>query len=98
MPRLARDAATETPARPLATEQVKKRLEKIEKEVDEENNLFYFHIRPLGEEKLVGWGKIYRILWPSQIGYLNWRSAPRNRRKATGGGSQHSFYGSRSTS
>jgi len=66
----------ETPARPLATGQIKKRLEKLEKEMDEEKNLFYFHLRPVGEEKLVGWGKIYWILWSSQIGCLQLAIGP----------------------
>lgn len=74
----------ETPARPLATEQVKKQLEKIEKEVDEEKNLFHFHIRSVGEEKLVGWGKIYWILWPSQIGFFQMAIGPSEQRKGYG--------------
>jgi RimJ/RimL family protein N-acetyltransferase len=60
----------QAPARPLSVAQVKKQLEKIEKEVEEEKNIFYYHIRPLGDEKLVGWGKIDSILWPSQIGIV----------------------------
>ncbi len=74
----------ETPARPLATEQVKKRLEKVEKEMDEEKNLFYFHLRPVGEEKLVGWGKIYWILWPSQSGCLELATGPSEQNKGYG--------------
>jgi RimJ/RimL family protein N-acetyltransferase len=74
----------QTPARPLAPEQIKKRLEKIEKEMDEERNLFYFHLRPLSEEKLVGWGKIYRILWPSQIGNLELAIGPSEQKQGYG--------------
>lgn len=74
----------ETPARPLASEQIKKRLEKIEKEMDEEKNLFYFHIRPLGEEKLLGWGKIYWILWSSQVGCLELAIGPSEQNKGYG--------------
>ncbi len=74
----------ETPARPLATEQIKKRLEKTEKEMDEGHNSFYFHIRPLEEEKLVGWGKIYWIVWPSQIGNLQLAIGPTEQNKGYG--------------
>ncbi len=74
----------ETPARPLASEQIKKRLEKVEKEMDESRSLFYFHIRPLNEEKLVGWGKIYWILWPSQIGCLELAIGPSEQGKDYG--------------
>jgi RimJ/RimL family protein N-acetyltransferase len=74
----------ETPARPLATEQIKKRLEKVEKEMDEGHNLFHFHLRPLGEERLVGWGKIYWILWPSQTGVLQMAIGPAEWNKGYG--------------
>lgn len=74
----------QTPARPLAPEQIKKRLEQVEKEMDEEKNLFYFHLRPVGEEKLVGWGKIYRILWPSQIGNLELAIGPAEQKQGYG--------------
>ncbi|MDX9993470.1 MAG: GNAT family protein [Anaerolineales bacterium] len=66
----------EPPARPLASEQIKKRLEKIEKDMDDKNDLFYFHIRPLDEECLVGWGKIYWIVWPSQIANIELAIGP----------------------
>jgi RimJ/RimL family protein N-acetyltransferase len=75
-----------TPARPLAPEQVKKQLEKLEKAVEEEKNLFYFHIRPLAAEKLIGWGKIYWILWPSQIGCLQLAIGPSEQKQGYGSG------------
>ena len=81
----------QTPARPLATEQIKKRLEKIEKEMDEGHDSFYFHLRPLGEEKLVGWGKIYWILWPSQIGNLQLAIGPTEQNKGYGTEALHLF-------
>ncbi len=74
----------ETPARPLASEQIKKRLEKMEKDMDEHHEMFYFHLRPIGEEKLVGWGKIYWILWPSQIGCLELAIGPSEQNKGYG--------------
>ena len=74
----------QAPTRPLSPAQVKKQLEKIEKEVEDEKNLFYFHIRPLGEEKLVGWGKIEWILWPSQVGVIRMAIGPSEQKKGYG--------------
>lgn len=74
----------ETPARPLASELIKKRLENIEKEMDEKREMFYFHIRPLEEERLVGWGKIYWILWPSQIADFQMAIGPSEQNKGYG--------------
>ena len=74
----------QTPARPLATEQIKKRLEKVEKDMDEHHNLFHFHIRPLDGEQLIGWGKIYWILWPSQIANIELAIGPSEQNKGYG--------------
>lgn len=75
---------SEAPARPLSPWQVKKQLEKVEKEVEEEKNLFYYHIRPVGDEKLVGWGKIHWILWPSQVGFLQMAIGPSEQKNGYG--------------
>jgi RimJ/RimL family protein N-acetyltransferase len=61
----------EATAYPLSAFQIKKQLEKIEKSADEERNLFYFHIRPLEEERLLGYAKIDWILWNSRVGRLS---------------------------
>ena len=74
----------QTPARPLASEQIKKQLEKQEKEMDESHEAYYFHLRPLNEEKLVGWGKIYWILWPSQIANLQLAIGPSEQKQGYG--------------
>lgn len=74
----------ETPARPLASEQIKKRLENMEKEIDEKREMFYFHIRPLEDDRLVGWGKIYWILWPSQIANFQMAIGPAEQNKGYG--------------
>lgn len=79
----------ETPARPMASEQIKKRLEKVEKEMDEQHEMFYFHIRPLEEDRLLGWAKIYWILWPSQIAYLELAIAPSEQGKGYGSDALH---------
>ena len=74
----------QTPARPLAPEQIKKLLEKVEKEMDEKHEMFYFHIRPLEGERLIGWGKIYWILWPSQIANIELAIGPSEQNKGYG--------------
>lgn len=74
----------DTPARPLAPFQIKKRLEGIEKEMDEKHEMFYFHIRPLDDEKLVGWAKIYWVLWPSQIANIELAIGPSEQKKGYG--------------
>jgi RimJ/RimL family protein N-acetyltransferase len=71
-------------ARPLSVWDVKKRLEKVEKEMDEGDTLYYFHIRPREGDTLLGWGKIYWILWASQIGNLELAIAPSEQGKGYG--------------
>jgi RimJ/RimL family protein N-acetyltransferase len=79
----------DSPARPMASEQIKKRLEKMEKEMDEKHEMFYFHIRPLEAEQLVGWGKIYSILWPSQIANIELAIGPSEQNKGYGSDAFH---------
>ena len=42
------------PMRPLAPWQVKKELEKLEKSLEEERNLFHFRIRARDDDRLIG--------------------------------------------
>jgi len=63
------------PAMPASIAQLKKRLEKIEKTVEEEKNLYYFTIRLVSEEpaendRLLGFARIYWIQWNSGSGYV----------------------------
>ena len=51
------------PSRPLSPYQVKQKYEKIEKKMDERKNLFYFNIRKLEENRLVGFTKIFWVAW-----------------------------------
>jgi len=50
-------------ARPLAPSQLIKKYETIEKEMDEDKNLFYFTIRMLSDDRLIGFSKLYRVEW-----------------------------------
>ncbi len=58
------------PARPLSPAQVKKRYEKIEKEVDEDKNLFYFTIRMRGDDRLIGFAEVHWIGWSNGTGHV----------------------------
>ena len=58
------------PARPLSVAQMKKKLEKIEKDVDESKNSFYFTIRTRATDRLVGFAHIHWIEWSQGIGNL----------------------------
>ena len=55
-------------ARQLSPEQVKKRYEAIEKEVDESKNLFYFTIRAQGDNHLLGFARLFWIEWTNATG------------------------------
>jgi RimJ/RimL family protein N-acetyltransferase len=56
------------PMRPLSTWQVKKRLEELEKSMEEEKNTFHFRIRSLEDERLIGFAEIYWISWTNGMG------------------------------
>ena len=75
---------SQAPVRPLSPAQVRKQLERTEKEVEEGKNAYYYHIRPVGDDRLVGWGKIYWILWPSQIGMIQTAIGPSEQKKGYG--------------
>ena len=75
----------EVPARPLSTFEVNKKLEGIEKSSDADGRSYYFHVRPLGEERLAGFAKIEWILWASRSGKVNFAIGdPADRNKGYG--------------
>ncbi|HSM70964.1 MAG TPA: GNAT family protein [Anaerolineales bacterium] len=51
------------PARPMSAAMVKNQYEKIEKEIDEGKNKYYFTIRARDDDRLIGKAEIYRIEW-----------------------------------
>lgn len=72
-------------ARPLSPWQIKKRYEAIEKEMDEDKNLFHFTIRLRTDDRLVGFGQIYWIEWANAVGALRLGIGdPGDRRKGYG--------------
>jgi RimJ/RimL family protein N-acetyltransferase len=58
------------PALPLSPEMVKKRYEAIEKEMEENKNLYYFTIRMRPDDRLIGFARIYHIIWTMGYGLV----------------------------
>jgi RimJ/RimL family protein N-acetyltransferase len=58
------------PARPLAPVQVKKRYSAIEKEAEESKRLFYFTIRSLENDRLLGFARLYAVDWTNGNGFV----------------------------
>ena len=58
------------PAMPRSAPQVKKQLEKIEKDSEESHNLFHYTIRLHGDDRLVGLASIRWIDWTNGNGWL----------------------------
>ncbi len=63
------------PAVPSSAAQLKKRLEKIEKQAQEEKNLFYFTIRlvsddPAENDRLLGFARIYWVEYNTGSAYV----------------------------
>lgn len=59
-----------SPARPLSPALVKKKYEAIEKQMDEDKNLFYFTIRAREDDRLIGKAMIEWITWSNGNGWL----------------------------
>ncbi|MBN2146411.1 MAG: GNAT family N-acetyltransferase [Anaerolineales bacterium] len=73
------------PAYPLSAAQLKKRYEAIEKEMEEDKNLFYFTIRSLEDDRLVGFARLYWIEWTHGNGNVQLGIGdPADRRKGYG--------------
>lgn len=58
------------PIRPLSAEMVKKSYEAIEKEMDEDKNLFYFAIQTRENNQFIGKALIEMIDWTNSNGFL----------------------------
>src|SRR5512140_2580654 len=59
-----------SPARPLSAAMVKKQYEKVEKQVEEDKNLYYFAIRAKGDDRLIGKAIIQWIEWANGNGNI----------------------------
>lgn len=51
------------PARPMSSALVKKQYEKLEKQVDEDKNLYYFAIRAKADDRLIGKAIVQWVEW-----------------------------------
>src|SRR5919106_1416286 len=58
------------PARPMSVAMVKKQYEKLEKQNEEEKNLYYFTIRAKADDRLIGRASIQWIEWTNGNGFL----------------------------
>jgi len=73
------------PARPLSPAMVKKQYEAIEKEMEEEKNLFYFTLRAREDDRLIGKALVEWIDWTNGNGFLRLGiGAESDRRKGYG--------------
>jgi RimJ/RimL family protein N-acetyltransferase len=74
-----------TPARPLSAAMVKKQYEKLEKQMEEDKNLYYFAIRAREDDRLIGKASIHWIEWANGNGHIRLGiGATEDRRKGYG--------------
>lgn len=58
------------PVRPMSAAMIKKQYEKLEKEMEDEKNLYYFTVRARADERLIGKAVIQWIEWANGNGFL----------------------------
>ncbi|HEY3313312.1 MAG TPA: GNAT family protein [Anaerolineales bacterium] len=58
------------PMRPLSVFQIKKKNEALEKEIDDDKNLFHFRIRAQTADRLLGFAELRGISWPNACGMI----------------------------
>lgn len=74
------------PMRPQAPWQVKKKLEELEKSLEEDRSLFHFRVRSRSDDRLLGYAELYWITWSSQNGMIRLGiGTAEDRRKGYGG-------------
>ncbi|HSL43311.1 MAG TPA: GNAT family protein [Anaerolineales bacterium] len=59
-----------SPARPMSAAMIKKQYEKLEKQVEEDKNLYYFTIRAKVDDRLIGKATIERIEWSNGNAFI----------------------------
>lgn len=73
------------PARPLSAAMIKKQYEKLEKQLQEEKNLYHFMIHLKADDRLIGKAVIQWIEWTNGNGFLRLGiGAAEDRRKGYG--------------
>ena len=74
-----------SPARPLSAAMIKKQYEKLEKQMEEDKNLFHFMIRAKADDRLMGKASLEWIQWSNGNGYVHLGfGAAEDRRKGYG--------------
>jgi RimJ/RimL family protein N-acetyltransferase len=74
-----------SPARPLSAAMIKKQYEKLEKQVEEDKNLYHFMIHAKTDDRLIGKAAIEWIEWTNGNGFLRLGiGAAEDRRKGHG--------------
>ena len=74
-----------SPARPLSAAMIKKQYEKLEKQVEENKNIYHFMIRAKADDRLIGKAMIQWIEWTNGNGFLRIGiGAAEDRRKGYG--------------
>lgn len=58
------------PARPMPVAMLKKQYEKIEKQMDDDKNFFYFAIRGKEDDRLIGKAMVQRIEWTNGNAFI----------------------------
>ncbi|HSB02113.1 MAG TPA: GNAT family protein [Anaerolineales bacterium] len=59
-----------SPARPMSAAMIRKQYEKLEKQIEEDKNLYHFMIRLRADDRLIGKASIQRIEWANGNGML----------------------------
>jgi len=59
-----------SPARPLSAAMVKKQYEKLEKQMEDDKNLYYFAIRAKEDDRLIGRAIVQWIEWANGHGFI----------------------------
>jgi len=73
------------PARPMSAAMVKKQYEKLEKQIDEDKNIYHFMIHAKADDRLIGKAAIQRIEWTNGNGLIHLGiGAAEDRRKGYG--------------
>jgi RimJ/RimL family protein N-acetyltransferase len=73
------------PARPMSAGMVKKQYEKLEKQIEEDKNLYHFMIRAREDDRLMGKATVQWIEWANGNGFLRLGiGAAEDRRKGYG--------------
>ena len=73
------------PARPMSAAMVKKQYEKLEKQIEENKEMYYFTIRARSDDRLLGKAMIERIEWSNGNGLIRIGiGSPEDHRKGYG--------------